>query len=198
MVLNTMERHLLPAPEQLGRFWELRRGKWVDEALKRIRTSDEQTARLVQQQTALTEDLGRHSAVLGRLEAAHHQLQAEHCKQGEQLRSRIDAHAALKAVHTSLQTDTQALRNQLSATERALANLHAARNELDTQHQTLIQAHARQAGALEAEQAEQLALLRAHAALDRHLVDTRNQLLNDLRRHQELLQQQISARDGLC
>ena len=36
MVPDTMERQLLPALEQLGRFWALRRGKWVDEALERI------------------------------------------------------------------------------------------------------------------------------------------------------------------
>ncbi|EER62364.1 hypothetical protein AcdelDRAFT_0048 [Acidovorax delafieldii 2AN] len=214
MAPDTLERQLLPALEQLGRFWVLRRRKWVHEARQGIRATDQQTARLVQEQAALTVDLERHKAALL-------QLQADHGELGERLRARTDAHAALTAAHAAVQGDAQALCDELGATVRNLATLQTAHSELEARHQVLTQMHAQQGSALEQQQAKHRSLLIAHAALEHNASESQRQLceaideskvqqaalanlreahqklLLDLRQHQEWLQQETANRESL-
>ena len=172
MAPETLERQLSPALEQLSRFWTLRRSPWVEEARRGIRAVDKQTAQLLQQKTALSSDLERHRAILSQLQSAQQQLQAE-------------------------------------------------RDELDARHQALTQTHARQGSALKNEQIAHHALQLAHAALKHEAAETRRQLvaaideckmqqaalaelsgirqqlLSDLRQHQECLEQETASRVSL-
>ncbi len=152
MAPETLERQLSPALEQLGRFWTLRRRPWVDEARQGIRATDEQTAQLLQQQTALNRDLERHLAVLSQLQTAHQQLQAQRDELDARHQALTQAHAEQGAVlareqanHQSLRTHHTTLTDELTDTSRQLQNAvdecqarQAALDKLHTAHQQLL------------------------------------------------------------
>ena len=152
MAPETLEQQLAPALEQLDRFWTLRRRSWVDEARRRIRATDEQTAQLAQQQSALTRDLERHRGVLSQLQVAHQQLQTARDELAARHQDLIQAHAqqcaALareQAEHQSLRTHHSALADELTDTRRQLQNTidecqarQAALDKLHTAHQQLL------------------------------------------------------------
>ena len=158
-----------------------------------------------------------HTALTDELTDTRRQLQ----NTVDECQARRAALDKLHTAHQQLLANAQMLREQLSTTERSLASLQAAHDELGTRHQDLTQSHARQGIALEEKQVAHHALQLTHAAMKQEAAETgrqllaaideckmqqaaleelsgtHQQLLADLRQHQEWLEQETVIRVSL-